>query len=78
MKESIYIAKSKIKGQGIFAFRDISIGEIICKLRGEKISKGELYKVHQFGTDIIDNLLQVSGLEIIPDFIMNDFRLKKA
>ena len=59
MIEPIYIAKSKIKGEGVFASRDIKRGEIICKMRGEKISKKELHKVHHSGRDIVVDPLQI-------------------
>lgn len=61
MIEPIYIAKSRIKGKGVFASRNINIGETICRMRGIKISSKQLYLVSQSGRDIVVDPLQVDN-----------------
>ncbi len=60
MIKLIYVSKSKIKGEGVFASRDIKKEEKICKMRGEKITAKDLYKTSQLGRDIVVDPLQIS------------------
>jgi uncharacterized protein len=57
--ESYYVAKSKF-GKGIFAARDIKIGELIMNFKGMIISGNELGKVAKKGRNALTDPLQVS------------------
>ena len=65
MTEPIYVSRSKIKGEGVFASRDIKRGEVVCKMKGEKIPVGKLHKVSQSGRDIVVDPLQISQTEYV-------------
>jgi len=56
--EPIYVSKSRF-GKGVFASRDIKKGELICVMRGKKITTKQLQLVTDQGRNILTDPLQI-------------------
>ncbi|MEI6805464.1 MAG: SET domain-containing protein-lysine N-methyltransferase [Myxococcaceae bacterium] len=63
MVENIIVKKSSIQGTGVFATANFKKGEIVCKMRGEKICFQELKRRYADGKEKICNPLQNSEKE---------------
>jgi len=60
MKTIFTVKRSRIDGKGIFASRGFEKGEVICSMKGRKVSIGELKRLYAFGKERIDDPLQIA------------------
>jgi len=65
MKEKFVVKLSKIEGFGCFATENIRKGEIICLIRGERITFQELKERYTKGKIKICNPLQITEKEYL-------------
>lgn len=54
--EPIVLKKSKF-GKGLFATKEIKIGEKICTLKGKKIKPSDLKKVSDKGKNVLEDVI---------------------
>lgn len=65
MESKFEIKKSKIEGKGMFAIKPLQKGELICRMKGEKISISELDKRFKNGTERLTDPLQIKELKYL-------------
>lgn len=65
MKENFVVKSSKFEGLGGFAVKNIKRGEVICLMKGERISFQELRRRYSCGKEKICNPLQITEKEYL-------------
>lgn len=72
-KDPLYVTKSKIKDQGVFASRNIKKGEKICVMKGEEIKPNQIDAVVKQGRNPIIDPLQIginSYINMIKPYVL--------
>lgn len=64
IEEPITVKPSKF-GRGVFATRHIKKGELICRMKGQKISDHELGTTEELGRSIVVDPLQINTSEYL-------------